>query len=231
MWTTSLMFFQGALFLAYAYAHLLAPRLGVAHLGLVALALVQLPPGIDGGGEGLGPLLMALAGVLLPFVALTSASVVTQRWTLAAPGGPGSAYGLYAWSNAGSLGALLLYVLVVERFVPLGAQRLGWSVLYVAHLAVAVWAARELRPGREPPGRVVRPRLGVLGAWVLLAAAPSALSMAVTNLLALEAGNLPLVWVPPLALYLGSFVVAFAEPGKGERSRVPRAVRRLWPHV
>ncbi len=76
-------------------------------------------------------------------------------------------------------------------------------------------------------------RAGTLAYWALLSAAPSAFSMAVTNLIALEAGSIPLVWVVPLAIYLGSFVVAFASPKKGDPAgtRVPGLVRRLWPHV
>ena len=41
-----------------------------------------------------------------------------------------------------------------------------------------------------------------------------------------DAGNAPLVWVLPLALYLATFILAFAD-----EDRVPGWVRRLWPHV
>src|SRR5690606_12201622 len=59
----------------------------------------------------------------------------------------------------------------------------------------------------------------------------SAFLGAVTNLIALDIGSIPLVWVVPLAIYLGSFVVAFARAKSGEATRVPGFVRRLWPHV
>ena len=40
VWTTTLTFFQGALFLGYVYCHLLARRLGGWHLLLVAAPLI-----------------------------------------------------------------------------------------------------------------------------------------------------------------------------------------------
>ena len=43
VWTTTLTFFQGALFLGYVYCHLLARRLGGWHLLLVAAPLIWLP--------------------------------------------------------------------------------------------------------------------------------------------------------------------------------------------
>jgi hypothetical protein len=80
--------------------------------------------------------------------------------------------------------------------------------------------------------------------------------MGVTNVIALDAGNVPLVWIVPLALYLLTFVLAFDDPdripgwivGGWTRlrayvptrfrddvpmrvplRRVPDWVRRLWP--
>ena len=104
VWTTSLMFFQAALFVGYLYAHLAAERVGRLHLAMLAIPVVLLPPTVRVIGEG------------------------------------------------GDVGSLLAT-------------------------------------------------------------------------LALDAGNVPLVWVVPLALYLLTFVLAFADPG-----RVPQLVRRLWPH-
>ena len=48
MWTTSLLFFQVALLVGYAYAHLIVSRLnsraqGTLHLTLLAAALLALP--------------------------------------------------------------------------------------------------------------------------------------------------------------------------------------------
>jgi hypothetical protein len=231
VWTTALMFFQGGLFAGYLYAHLVAERLGRLHLAVVALPLIALPISLEGAsGTGSGAILIALVrGIALPFVVLSTTAVVAQRWLASTGKEP---YGLYAVSNAGSLGALLVYALFVEPFVPLGTQRWAWMIGYVAYalLAVLAWHSRgreraaALSGGTAPdPSRMLY--------WALLSAAPSAFLSAVTNLIALEAGSIPLVWVVPLAVYLGSFILAFAEPREGEETRVPGLVRRLWPHV
>lgn len=233
VWTTALMFFQGALFAGYVYAHGLAERLGRWHLLVVALPLLFMPVTVgeaDPGAADVGGILVALARhVAVPFVVLSTTAVVAQRWWASAGREP---YGLYAVSNAGSLGALLAYALIVEPFVGLGAQRWAWMALYVAYaiLAAIAWRADGAAVRRREPARAARPAAGTLLYWTMLSAAPSAFSMAVTNLIALEAGSVPLVWVVPLAIYLGSFVVAFAARGEDE-TRVPRLVRRLWPHV
>lgn len=237
VWTTALMFFQGALFVAYLYAHLFAGRVGRWHLVLVALPLLVLPPTVgapDLAGGGIGSLLaLLLRHVALPFGVLATTAVVAQRWWAASGREP---YGLYAISNAGSLGALLLYALVVEPLVGLHAQRLAWMAGYVVYAlsAVVAWyASGSPHRALTAPAGTPRPPVSRWVYWAALSAAPSAFLMAVTNLIALEVGSVPLVWVVPLALYLASFVIAFASPSEGDASgtRVPGAVRRLWPHV
>jgi len=238
VWTTSLMFFQGVLFLAYAYAHLFAERLGKWHLLLIGLPLLLLPPEVgDGAAQSaasLAILLRLARWVALPFGVLATTAIVAQRWVAASGREP---YGLYAVSNAGSLGALLLYALVVEPLVGVQTQRWAWAAGYGLYIVLAVLAWRTRGPAKTSPSAAseseveARPGAKTLLYWAALSAAPSAFLMAVTNLMALEAGNVPLVWVVPLALYLLSFVVAFADPEAGQPSRVPRLVRRLWPHV
>lgn len=238
VWTTALMFFQGVLFVAYLYAHVLAKRLGRGHLALIAMPLVVLPISvgepIESEGAGLGAILSILGQhVALPFGVLATTAVIAQRWSAAAGREP---YGLYAISNAGSLGALLGYALVIEPLFGLETQRWAWMALYVAYAVCAVFAWHAVRA----PMRVAdaapsssRPPVSQWIYWAALSAAPSAFLMAVTNLIALDVGSVPLVWVVPLALYLGSFVVAFASPkaDDAEGTRVPGAIRRLWPHV
>jgi spermidine synthase len=60
----------------------------------------------------------------------------------------------------------------------------------------------------------------------MLSAAPSALLLAMTNVIAMEVGSISLVWVIPLALYLTSFIVAFRnEVGFLER------IGEFWPDL
>lgn len=234
VWTTALMFFQGALFVGYLYAHLAAERLGRWHLLVVLLPLAVLPIGLGDGAaaEASVPAILAqlTRHVALPFGVLATTAVLAQCWLRASPAGTKEPWSLYAVSNAGSLGALLAYAFIIEPFVGLETQRRAWTALYVVYIGSALLAWHLARPTRpRTAAKLQRPPARTLLYWILLSAAPSAFLGAVTNLIALEAGSIPLVWVVPLAIYLGSFVLAFA-PGK-DGTRVPGFVRRLWPHV
>lgn len=233
VWTTALTFFSGALFAGYLYAHLGAHRIGGWHLLVLLTAAPFLPPALGGDpadSAPLGALLLALTrGVFVPFAALSTTSVVMQLWyARVAPAGA-STHSLYAASNGGSLLALLAYVLALDRFVGLHAQRTLFTVGYGVYFLVAValwWRVRGVaprataKPGSRPPSD-----LGRILIWVALAAVPSALLLAVTNVLVFEVGSAPFVWVLPLILYLGSFVFAF-----GGRP-LPRWLARTWPFL
>ena len=69
-------------------------------------------------------------------------------------------------------------------------------------------------------------------AWVLLAAVPSGLLAAVTNVISVDLIAAPLLWIGPLAIYLGSFIVAFSERGRRvvplAVSLAPAAITLLW---
>jgi hypothetical protein len=228
VWATTLMFFQGALFVGYLYAHLIGPRMGRGHLLLLLLPLIFLPfePRWSGGDSALSLLVTLAATSGVPFVLLASTSVMAQRW-LAASDLPDrqNPYPLYSASNAGSLGALLLYALVWEPLLGMRRQSLLWAGLYLLYIACAWLAYVKSRPAAallEPKRE--RPALCDLAVWVLLAAGPSALSLAVTNVVIVEIGNAPLLWVLPLSVYLLSFILAFGRRG------TPSAVTRLLPH-
>ena len=231
VWTTAMMTFQGLLLVGYAYAHLLAPRLGAAHLLVLALPFLQWPLGFSSPVAPEAPIATLVASLLssiaLPFAALTTTAVVAQTWwansSLSRDSEP---WWLYGASNLGSLVALIGYPLLVEPFVGLTTQKLWWSGLYVVYLLLAGAAWLALRPQRpvEAASRAVRATdRSLVGIWIALAATPSMLLLALTNQAAHEVGSFPLVWVVPLGLYLGSFIVAF-------RSREGASVRlaRSW---
>ncbi|MGE0712426.1 MAG: fused MFS/spermidine synthase [Planctomycetota bacterium] len=254
VWAACLMFFQGALFLGYLYCHLLAGRLGRGHLLLVLLPLLFLPigarlSGIDPDpGAPTASILGALCRwVAAPFVLLSTTGVIAQRW-LAESDLPEreNPYPLYAASNAGSFLSLLAYPLLIEPVLGLAAQRWLWSAGFLLYVGLALWtglgAARRAPwvsgasapddaagakdgpsegAGADRPDRI---RPAAVLTWLLLSAAPSACLMAVTNVIAMDLGSLPLVWVVPLALYLLSFVLTFSG-----QERYPLLLRRTWP--
>ena len=48
-------------------------------------------------------------------------------------------------------------------------------------------------------------------AWLLLAFIPSSLMLGVTTYITTDLASVPLLWIIPLALYLGTFIIAFAK--------------------
>ena len=69
VWLTCLMFFQAVLFVGYLYAHLFARKLGVWHLAILALPLVNLPLQVSAQPDPHAPLTHLLY-VLSVYVAL-----------------------------------------------------------------------------------------------------------------------------------------------------------------
>ena len=151
VWLTCLMFFQAVLFIGYLYAHLFARKLGVWHLAILALPLVNLPLQVYAQPDPnapLGHLLYVLSlYVALPFAVLSTTAVVAQTWlTHSRVGRHQEPYPLYAASNAGSLIALLGYTFVAEPLMGVKLQSVTWSLTYVLYAALVVASWVLLRP-------------------------------------------------------------------------------------
>src|SRR4051812_46054170 len=61
-------------------------------------------------------------------------------------------------------------------------------------------------------------------AWMTLAFVPSSLLQSVTAYLTADIASLPLLWVIPLAIYLLTFVIAFAKSPRGDWQKLDFAV-------
>jgi hypothetical protein len=234
VWNTAMVFFQGTLLAGYGYAHLstrwLGPRTQIGlHLALLALGALVLPIGVATGwtapaGGAEIPWLIGLlaASIGLPFFAVSATAPLLQEWFAhsdhAAARDP---YFLYGASNLGSLAALLAYPLAVEPALGLGAQAVAWTAGYaglaggILACGVTVARSRGLRAGgsavpAEASTLVTRVTAGLRLRWLALATVPSALLLGVTLHIGAEIVAVPLLWVVPLALYLVTFVLAFA---------------------
>lgn len=237
VWNTCLVFFQAVLLAGYLLAHALTAwvparaRL-VAHAALVLAPLAALPLALPAGAtarlaEGAEPLpwLVATlsATVGLPFLALASTAPLLQAWA-ARSGDPRLAdpYPLYAMSNLGSLLALAAFPLVLEPNLTLAEQARWWSRAYAAYAGLSLAAAWRASRGERTPEAATPPAAAIPFArrvrWVLWSLVPSSLLLGVTAHIALDIAAVPLLWILPLAIYLGTFVVAFA--------RVPLATAR-----
>lgn len=227
--STCLLFFQIALFAGYAYAHvtrrLTLARQARLHLALLVLAILALPivPSADWKPAGanapaLRILLLLTATLGLPYLMLAATAPLMQDWFARTRSG-GVPYRLYAWSNAGSLAALLAYPLALEPFLTLQAQARAWSILFVVFCIVCGWAAMlviRAAPGAEVGSEGAAQReessvpAGDVAMWVVLSACGSGLLLAATNQLCENLAVVPLLWIVPLALYLVTFILCFA---------------------
>jgi len=167
-------------------------------------------------------LFLLATSVGLPAVVLSATAPLVQAWFVRGAGS-GSPYRLYAWSNFGSLLGLVTYVLVVEPLLPLRRQAVAWSALFAAlviALAVLAWRSAATATGDSVPTGVIAlsPPAGAVPTGsqralaVVLSFAGSALLLAATQQICQEIAVLPFLWVLPLVLYLGSFMLAFASP-------------------
>jgi hypothetical protein len=228
VWTTSMLFFQAVLLVGYGYAHastrLLGPsRQPIVHAFVLVLAVAALPI-----GRGLAPPpsdaspSLWLLGVLAvtvgaPFFVVTTASPLLQRWLVTSGHTAGrDPYFLYAAGNAGSLLALLAYPFLVEPLLTLHQQARLWSIGYVAFVLLCFGCLVVARRGgalaQSASARASVPSLAwrTRARWVATALVPSSLMLGVTTYISTDVASFPLLWVLPLAVYLLTFVVAFA---------------------
>jgi hypothetical protein len=229
VWSVAMVFFQALLLAGYVYAHLLTRYVPgraaiVTHVAVLIVAALALPLTIAAGwgqppavGEALWLIGLFAASIGLPFFALSANGPLLQAW-FARTGHPaaGNPYFLYAASNVGSFLALVSYPVAVEPLIRLGDQSRLWSIGFVLLIAlIAACGALLWRlPGASMHARVeaapaAAPTLRHAARWVLLAAVPSGLMVAVTAYLSTDVAAVPLLWVLPLALYLLTFVIVF----------------------
>ncbi len=252
VWSTSSLFFQLLLLAAYAYCHWSTTVLGArwqprAHLVLLLAPVVALPIALPlDAAPSLGAqpalwLIRTLAiTVGLPFLVVATTGPLLQKWfSWIGSARSRDPYFLFAASNLGSFVGLLAYPLVVEPHLSLDQQRSWWSLSYAVFLALtglcAGLAIRRNRRTARPavtgtaeavaPARTTPTRLPLrrLATWLLLAFLPSTLMLGVTAHLATDVGSIPLLWVVPLAVYLGTFVAAFARSTRAQ----PRTAVRI----
>lgn len=228
VWNTSMAFFQAALLIGYLYAHLLARvkdlRIQAAVHGLVLLAAwFVLPVHVTAAlGEPSSEYpVWWLIGVLAlsvgaPFAAASATAPLLQAWYARTGRADASdPYYLYAASNLGSFAGLLAYPALIEPLLGAHAQGAAWSLGYVAVGAlIALAAAMAITAHGDTPKPLEHtgpaPSWRERGYWVAAAAVPSALSLGVTLHISTDVASAPMLWVIPLALYLLTFVLAFA---------------------
>jgi len=238
VWTTCVLFFQIMLLAGYLYAHFLVKmrRLKdqiLVHLSLLAAGAIFLPMRISGlsGNPMESPVVWLLQNLLfsigLPFAVISATAPLLQTWLATTRLASGrDPYFLYAISNAGSLIALAIYPLLIEPRYGVTTQSAMWLAGYAGLLVMFVFTARLVWKQSMPvkiqagisrdslTGQALNWKTRLY--WLGAAFVPSALMLAVTNHISMNIGSFPFLWVVPLAIYLLTFIMAFAR-----RIRIP----------
>ena len=176
-----------------------------------------------------GVLVLLGVAVGLPFLVVSTSAPLLQRWFVYT-GHPAAQdpYFLYAASNAGSLLTLVGYPLLIEPGLSVKTQTWVWAggfalltgLVYLCGKAVADPSGSAAAVGgqavaaRQATVRTPPPPLSDRVRWAALAFVPSSLMLGVTFHMTTDIASVPLLWVIPLALYLLTFIIAFARtPG------------------
>ncbi|MDR0965187.1 MAG: fused MFS/spermidine synthase [Myxococcales bacterium] len=204
-------------------------------LGLTLLVLATqfirwgapLLPGTDWAPEAGNHPILQLLGLLaltagLPYLLASTTGPLLQAWFARAfPGKP--VYRLYALSNAGSLLALLSYPFLIEPFFRLRTQGVLWAIAFFIFSILCITfgirtqqntqsplgAQKKEAISEEKSGEEEKPNILHWLIWISLAAIPSSMLLAVTNHMTQEIAAIPFLWIIPMVVYLGSFILTF----------------------
>ena len=222
VWTTCLVFFSVVLLLGYLYAHWISSffdprRQAVIHILILTVALLSLGIRIRPSAAAVSyhpavTVFRVLTTVIgLPYLALSATTPLLTAWY--AGSFPGrSPYRLFALSNLASLLALVSYPVLIEPRLTMQQQTAGWSAAFLVFAVLCgaiAWQGRK----RLSPSQPENVALGLTGHpepfWFLLALGGGMVLTAVTSHLSANIAAIPLLWLPPLALYLLTFILAF----------------------
>ena len=244
VWTTCMLVFQVLLLLGYLYAHALTtlvPRKiqNAIHLALLGVSLAVLvwlafrwktpiTPGVDWKPSPTDTptwkiVQLLIASVALPFFLLSTTGPLVQKWFSRANPGV-SPYRLYALSNVGSLLGLLTYPFLIEPSLTIRVQAWVWCAGYALFVGSCVRCSRLGAPGEDASSEMAHdqpaqnPGNSIRLLWVGLPACASVMLLATTNVISQQVAVIPFLWVIPLCLYLGSFILCFESPRWYRRS-------------
>ena len=234
VWNTCMLFFQVLLLAGYSYVLMTTAWIGVRKQAVLQILLLllsgfYLPFSLTGdvgslaasSNPALWLFVYLLSAIGLPIFVISTTSPLLQKW-FSSTDHPSAndPYFLFAVSNGGSLVGLLGYPSLLEPNLNLSVQNRVWVAAYavfaVLSLGCVVVLWRNARPVaiKEPvvaaSAEEVQLSLKRRLYWVLLAFIPSSLLFGVTSYITTEIAPTPLLWTIPLALYLVTFILAFA---------------------
>ncbi|MGL4406725.1 MAG: hypothetical protein ACRCT6_13265, partial [Notoacmeibacter sp.] len=233
VWSVAMVFFQAMLLAGYIYAHVLAryltPKIAaIVHLTVMLAALLFLPIAIPAGwetppetGQQIWLLGLFTASVGLPFFAVAANGPLLQNW-FAHSGHPDSndPYFLYSASNLGSFASLFLFVATLEPNFSVPEISFGWMIgfigLGIMIAACAYFAGNTKVASTQTKSHSIHEGAETISPlqiakWIGLSFVPSGLLVAVTAHISTDIAAAPFLWIVPLALFLLTFIFAFAQ--------------------
>jgi hypothetical protein len=235
VWTTCLVFFSVVLLLGYLYAHWISSRFkpiqqALIHIVLLTAALLTLGIHVSPGPWAVSyhpalTVFRVLATVIgLPYLVLSATTPLLTAWYAGNFEGT-SPYRLFALSNLASLLALGSYPLFIEPRLTMRQQTGLWSgcfLLFAVLCGAIAWQGRRrvALPMLEPAAFAGHPE----PFWFLLALGGGMMLAAVTSHMSANIAAIPLLWLPPLALYLLTFILAFQGAWQPVRQSLLRLV-------
>ena len=244
VWTACMLVFQVLLLLGYLYAHVLTkwvPRKmqNVLHFALLGCSLAlmtwlafrwktPITPGVEwkpstSGSPTWKIVQLLAASVAFPFFLLSTTGPLVQKWFARANPGV-SPYRLYALSNVGSLLGLLTYPFLIEPALTIRAQAGVWCAGYAVYVGACALCSRVGSSREDSLNETVHSESGQMPGnwtrllWAGLPACASVMLLATTNIISQQVAVIPFLWVIPLCLYLGSFILCFDSPRWYRRS-------------
>jgi hypothetical protein len=233
IWSVAMFSYQAFLLLGYLYGHFLNKKFNITkqikiHLAVLFVSALFLPLSFFASNLESAIhnpeiwLIKSLSqNIALFFILLSANTLIIQnliansKYRISE-----NPYILYAASNIGSLGALLLYHFAIEpNFTILGTMKI-WSYLY--GLFIISFAVTSYDFFKSRITNLVEKNIASIKKissqqkfkWVLLAFLPSALMLSVTQFITNDLSPLPFLWIITLAIYLLTFILAFKNPNK-----------------
>ncbi len=223
VWSVCLMFFQMVLLLGYAFtfwvSHLSLKKQAIIYIGtlLMSALLIQTQLGSawepPSDGDPVFHLLKNLfLHVALPCAVLSTTSTMLQNWYGITR--KSSPYHMYSISNFGSMLALLSYPILIEPVMTVGhtIQGLIWGYWVLSVLiifcSIRVFCSKQ---ANEPYEQVPSPPPSKdMFWWLSLSACGTILLISVTHHLSTDVAPVPMLWLPPLVVYLLTFILTFS---------------------
>ncbi len=223
VWTVCMLFFQSVLLLAYGYAWILSRFTNpwfwrCVHGLLVLVSIYTLPPSVTPSFAINSPDLAILQYLIIQFglpllVIGASAPLLQFAYSQTQSKQANDPYFLYVTSNAGSLLVLLAYPWLIEHYIGLKLQFYYWKLAYVIYFLFLLLVLFTIPNRRLLVTKIANDKLPWLLRlrWVCYSFIPCSLMIGVSFYISTDIAATPLLWLVPLALYLLSFIITFAQ--------------------